>query len=306
MSEAVGLIESKREQLILVEQLPIIKNQLMQLKPEIQKMVDEALALEVNEETVGEIKKARARLNKKFTELETRRAQIRDSVSAPYEAFMQVYKDCVTYPFKKADAALGSGVKSVEDELKLITESEIRNHFAEYAASVGHPDIPYERAGINVTLSASKKSLKEKSVTFIDRIASEKSIILEMDFADEIMVEYNKAYMLKASMDTVKQRHKEIEEAEQRRQAALIAEQQRKEAAAALAATVARQKREDAPEERPIIITAPVEEKVPESTPVLEKDPNEIVTVSFTVTTSRAKIRALREFMIQEGIKYGR
>ncbi len=295
------LIENDN-QLISVDQLPVISNQLERLKPEIQKMVDDALALEISEETVGTIKKVRAELTKRKNSLEVRRAQIRDAVNGPYEAFMQVYKNCVTDLFKMADDKLGDGVKRVESAAKAKKEEEVKAYFAEYAASVGWPKMAFARAGINVTLTASMKQLKEQARTFIDRIASELGIIAEMEFADEIMVEYNKSLQLKSAIDTVKERIRLIEEEKTRMEEAAKAEAARKESAAKTAEALVNQQREQkqVSEERSYVISAPVAQKAP------EKDPNEIVSTSFKVTASRAKIRALREFMEQEEITYGR
>ncbi len=306
------LIENE-DQLISVEQLPIIKNQLTLLKPEIQKMVDDALALDVSKETVGTIKKIRAELNKRFNALEIRRAQIRDSVNGPYEAFMQVYKNCVTDLFKMADIKLGNGVKTVENAAKLKKENEIKSYFSEYAASVGYPNMAYERAEINVTLSASMKQLMDQARKFIDRVASELSIIAEMDYADEITVEYNKFLDLKSSIDIVKQRHKEIEEANKRREEAAQREADRKIAAAKVEAVV---EKESEPEQAPIV--APVVEFEPVNAqksdselfagfgqPCAISNTKGTVTAVLTITDTPKRIQALEQTLSFGGYEYG-
>ena len=64
-------MENKKEDLIIVKQLPIIEEKLKGLSKEIDEKVKNALALVCSDETVKEVKKVRADLNADFKELET-------------------------------------------------------------------------------------------------------------------------------------------------------------------------------------------------------------------------------------------
>lgn len=291
------------ENIIAIKQMPIIAQQLEAMKPKIEAMAAKALAMECTKENIQTAKKMCANLNNISKAFDKRRIQIKTQYMEPYDVMNQTFKLCITDPINEANKTLRLQINALETADKKKTEDEIKTYFADYAAS-RDVDIAYERVGINVTLSATTKSLKLQARDFIDKIAADKEAISQMDNSDEIMVEYNKTLDLAKSISTVNERHRLIEEANKRREEAAIAEAKRKEAAARVADAQAQQKRELARSvvvDQPVVITAPVVEKVP------EKDPNEIVTVPLVnVTATRAKIRALKEYMIQEGIKYGR
>lgn len=63
--------------LIVVKQLPIIEDQLRQVKASVDARVAQALALACTEETYKDVKKARAELNKEFQDLEARRREVK-------------------------------------------------------------------------------------------------------------------------------------------------------------------------------------------------------------------------------------
>ena len=92
--------------LIVVKQLPIIEDQLRQVKASVDARVAQALALACTEETYKDVKKARAELNKEFQDLEARRREVKKAILAPYEAFEKLYKECAADAFTKADAEL--------------------------------------------------------------------------------------------------------------------------------------------------------------------------------------------------------
>ena len=64
---------SDTQDLIIVKQLPIIYQDLERISAVIDQKVADALALECNSDTITEIKKTRAALNKDYTALEKRR-----------------------------------------------------------------------------------------------------------------------------------------------------------------------------------------------------------------------------------------
>jgi predicted secreted protein len=155
-------------EIIVVKQLPIIEQQLAQIKEQVAERVSAAMQLVCTESTVKEIKKARAELNAEFKAWEDKRKEVKNAVMSPYEQFEAVYKDCISDAYKAADKDLKQKVDEVEQELKNQKLSEVQSYFEEYLASKGIDFVTYEQAGINVTLSASLKSLKEAAKTFID------------------------------------------------------------------------------------------------------------------------------------------
>jgi Protein of unknown function (DUF1351). len=92
--------------LIIIEQLPIIKERLASVSEEISKKTEEALAMICTEDTVKTVKTLRADLNKEFAEMEAQRKAVKDAVMKPYDEFEALYKDLISSKFKNADAEL--------------------------------------------------------------------------------------------------------------------------------------------------------------------------------------------------------
>lgn len=314
---ALSVIDQDSDHLIIIKTMPVIEQQLEALKPEIEKLVADALAMECTKENIQKVKKTRAGLNKISEALNKRRIQIKTLYMAPYDAMLQTFKNCVTDPLSKADRELGRRTDELEDADKKKTEDGIKAYFTEYAASVGYPDMPYERANINVTLSATAVSLKNQARTFIDRVSSELGIIAGLEYADEITVEYNKSLMLKFAIDTVKERHRLIDEANKRREEAAAAEAQRKEAAEKATETMAEFGRV-ANAFAPVAETKVTAELAPDIDSTLFAGfgqpqqatqpaplPKGMVTAIITITDTPQRIQALEQTLSFGGYEYG-
>lgn len=256
--------------LIVVKQLPIIEQQLQAIKSEVTAKVETALSLVCTEDTVKEVKAVRAELNKEFKEFEDRRKEVKKSVLSPYEQFENVYKDCITDVFKKADTELKSKIDSVENELKEQKTAEVKAYFDEYLQSKGIDFVTFEKANINVTLSASMKSLKEQAKTFIDRICEDLHLIDTQEHKDEILYEYKQSLNVSNSITTVVNRHKAIEEAK---------------------ATG-----------KPEPIQEVISEKPLEAPKEVEDD--KIYPLQFTVYGTKAQLKMLKDFILRSGIRY--
>ena len=125
-----GTIEPiKTDDLIVVEQFPIIKEQLKLIKAAAEQDVAEALAMECTEENKQDIKKLRTSLSKQFTALEEKRKGVKNAILGPYNEFEQIYKECVTNIFKPADEQLKAKIAAVEDAQKKEKEEKALKYF---------------------------------------------------------------------------------------------------------------------------------------------------------------------------------
>lgn len=273
-----------KNEIIIVKQLPVIVEQLEQIKAEVTKKVEIATSLVCTDETVKEVKKARAELNAEFKEWEEKRKEVKAAVMSPYEQFEAVYKDCITNTYKTADVDLKCKIDSVEKELKAKKGQEIKEYFDEYLLSKDIDFVTFENANINVTLSASMKSLKEQAKTFIDRICDDLNLIDTQEHKAEILVEYKKTLNVSNAITTVTARLKAIEE-EKVRQAAI-------EAAAA---------EQEQEKTKTVKLTPPTVEPV--SAPKVEAEEKEY-TLSFKVTATKARLREIKIFLDNGGFKY--
>ena len=276
-------------EIIVVKQLPVIEQQLAQIKAKVNERVSAVTKLICTEETVKEIKKARTELNAEFKAWEDKRKEVKTAVMSPYEQFEAVYKDCISDSYKAADKDLKQKIDEVEQELKNKKAAEVKSYFEEYLASKEIAFVTYEQAGINVTLSASLKSLKEQAKNFIDRIVSDLALIETFtDLKAEILVEYKKSLNVSDAITGVKARAKAVQEEQARQEAEAekrAAEAQRVEAIKA------------AIPEAPAAVEAPTEQT---AAPAPEKK----FCIRFTVKGTREQLIALKKFLNEGEYEY--
>ena len=273
------------QELIVVKQLPIIQEQLKQLSEEIDRKVENAKSLVCTEETVKEVKQVRADLNKEFKELEVQRKTVKEQILAPYMKFEDIYKIYISDKYKGADIELKNKVDSVENELKKQKEQEIKKYFEEYKTVNDIDFVTFEQVNINITLTASKKALKEQVKQFIDEIVDDLKLIETQECKEEIVVEYKQSLNVSKAIQEVANRHKLLEE-----------EKKRKEE---LKEKLVQQMSEEADR----VIKEDNQSQVLEA-PKVEKKDEEILTLKFTVRGTRAKLKELKKFLEDGGYDY--
>ncbi len=276
------------ENLIIIKQLPIIEEQLKAMSIEIDEKVEFAKSLVCTEDTVKEIKKTRAELNSDFKNLEEKRKEVKMAVLQPYNDFEATYKMYVSDKFNTADKDLKTKIDDVEGQLKSDKSQEIKEFFEEYRLSNNIDFVNYENAGINVTLSASMKSLKEQAKSFIDRITDDLALIDTQEHKAEIMVEYQKTLNCSQAITTVTSRLKAIEEQKQQE----IERQQRIE-------------EEKKVVEKVEIIVPIVEEIKPPVEEIMPAQESEkVYAITFKIVATMEKLKALKSFLNEGGYKY--
>ena len=287
------------QDLIVVKQLPQIEEHLKELSLEVEQKVENAKSLVCTEENVTTIKQIRASLNKEFKEVENQRKIVKEQILAPYMQFEEIYKMYISDKYKSADNDLKEKIDSTENELKNIKEQEIKDYFEEYKKANNIDFVTYSQARINVTLSASRKSLKEQAKQFIDKIVDDLKLIDTQEHKTEILVEYKQSLNVSQAITSVTNRFKAIEE-EKKRQEELkrkqLEEAQRRADVSIRAQTEAtRQALENfIPKTEETILQAPV----------IEEKQEEILTLRFTVKGTRTKLRELKQFLENGGYDY--
>lgn len=271
--------------LIQIIQLPIIKERLHHLKGYVDQQVADAMAMVCTEDTVIAVKQVRAELSALFTEAENQRKAVKNAVMQPYLDFEAVYKECISDPFKRADADLRGKIVSVEGEMKRACEQRLREYFAELVQSRYMDFLKYEQAGITVSMADARaktqppKKLRDQVDQFVDRVAQDVEMIVTLPDCEEIMAVYKQTLNATQAIATVQERHKQIEEAR--------AEQERRRAAKAQEAEVVRKVEAFAP---PVV-----------ETPEPETD---LLTCTFTVNDTRDRLILLKRFLDANGYKY--
>ena len=281
---------SNTAELIRVVQLPEIEEHLQSIKVAVTQKVNDALSLVCTEDTVKSVKAVRADLNKDLKDFEERRKAVKKAIMSPYEQFEAVYKECISDTYKRADIELKAKIDSVENELKEAKRTEVEAYFEECSKSVGVDFVRLSDLNLNITLSASVKSLKRQVKEYFDKVIQDLALIATLEHTTEILVEYRKTLDVSDAVLTVQERHKAIAEQEKRNaEASIIAEKQ-----AETVEKVEKAVRESVAEE----ISAPeVEEAPPEGNePVYE--------ATFRVTGTLAQLKALKKFLKDGGYQY--
>jgi len=280
------------EGLVSVTQLPVIVERLRQMKDYVEGMTEEAVALACTEETVQTVKQRRADLNRFFKALEDKRKAVKQAVMGPYTAFEAVYKDCICNPFNDADAALKAKIDAVEGEQKRRCEDWLRKWFAELTLTHGVNWLTWEQTGVKVDMASAKAKTPQKLMDrlneFVAKVALDMEAIDRMEDAAEVAAEYKKTLNLAAAVKTVQDRHEALDrerEAAEERKAAQIARVQAEARVEAAAPEVL----------APPVQTTGLREQAADS---------KVYKCCFTVKATKDQLRALKNFMKQEGISY--
>ncbi|MEE1379136.1 MAG: DUF1351 domain-containing protein [Clostridia bacterium] len=312
------------QDLIVVKQLPQIEEHLKELSLEVEQKVENAKSLVCTEENVTTIKQIRASLNKEFKEVENQRKIVKEQILAPYMQFEEIYKMYISDKYKSADNDLKEKIDSTENELKNIKEQEIKDYFEEYKKANNIDFVTYSQARINVTLSASRKSLKEQAKQFIDKIVDDLKLIDTQEHKAEILVEYKQSLNVSQAITSVTNRFKAIEEEkkkqEELKRKQLEEAQRRADESIRVQTEATRQALENfipKSEEKVVHIEMDKNHEItqkgyeqlenvfnkPLEKPREEKQ-EEILTLRFTVRGTRTKLKELKQFLENGGYDY--
>ena len=294
------------EELITLKQAPIIiyekiKAVGQQVETKIAELnLDNQL---VTDETLKSAKDTRATLRKELAVFEEQRKFIKEQVNAPYEAFEKAYKEHIKVHYDKADSTLKSKIDEVQNRLLDDKRGRIKDYFTEFCAAQGIDFLIFERLPLNITLSASDKSLKEQVAGFVSEVSKSLQVIDRLnepnEFKAEILTDYKQTLDVTRAIQNAQYRRQQREAELQRIEAQRVAAEQARLAAEARAREVAPLQ---APEEVPhpaIQETPAPHQEVPAPAPQ-----EEILHYTLGVSGTRAQLRALRQFLETNNINY--
>ena len=268
-------------ELIKIDNLPKIYEQL----ETIGRWVDDGLAkldldnLVVDEEHKQEIKKARTEVNNISKLLEDKRKEIKTKILEPYAAFETKYNEEVKMKLANASETLGNAINEIEYGQKVQKETELRQFFDNYNEDY-HLEkiIKFEDVGLNITLSASMKSLKDQIVEFFKKVSDDFQTISSCDYREEVLMEYqSNGFNYSQAVNTVNLKHKQMEELQQTIDNKVALEE--------VEQTVI--------ENVETLVSAPIE--------VVEE---EILECTFKVKATKAQLIELKKYLQEKGISY--
>lgn len=205
--------------IIVVEQLPIISQNLMAIKAKVDARTTRAASLICTEDTVKEVKKERAELNKEFTSLENERKRVKSAILKPYEDFEKVYKEYVSDAYKAADETLKGKISDVENGLKAERQTAFNEYFDRKCRETGIDFVVPEQVGVKITLSGSAESYKQAADAFFDKVMAEIRTIDKMNDKDKILYEYKRTLDLGQAIAAVTNRKAALKAQEERKAA---------------------------------------------------------------------------------------
>lgn len=274
-------------EIVKIEQMPKVFSQLEKIGEIIKKKTSDLDKLECTEANKQEVKSRRTEINNTLALLEAKKKEIKNKLLEPYNVFEAKYNEECKEKLQNASSILTEKINAIEVQQKLEKEQELREFADEYFNHYMIKDVvKFEDIGLNITLSASIKSLKEQTKAFCERISNDLKLIDLEEYKDEIVIEYLKNLDFVKSKMLVVERHRQLEEIKKREEELKAQQEQEQE------------------------VVEKVEEVVEEIKPPVEiidveaQEVEEIFTATFTVKTTKAKLKALKNFMESEEIEY--
>lgn len=223
------------------------------------------------EEQIKQAKDEKANINKFKDKVSTFRKEITKQWNEPLKTFTETAKTTETMLEDTYDL-INNQIKVYEDKQKQEKEEEVRRYFDELCEKEGITFVKYEQSGINVTLSASMKSLKAQAKDFLDKIAQDIQLIETQENKHEIMVEYEVSLNVSEAIMKVNER---IERLKQKQ----VEEKK-------------------IPEDKEML------EKIEQalSAPKEIEEKEEVFEMTFTVKGTKTQLKELKQYLVERGL----
>lgn len=285
-------------QVITLKQLPIIEEHLQLVKADVETRTNNAMQLVCTEETRSDVKKIRAELGKEFAAMEEQRKRVKEAIMEPYNQFEAVYKDCISDPYKKADAELKRRVDEVETGLKAENVKEIQSYFVELCKANNLPWLRFEQMNLKIGLSTSVSGVKTTLTSTVLKISAEVQELSRHEDAAELLVEYKKSLNVALALSTVRARHEQIELQKQQEAVRRASLEQQHAAEEKVQQAIEEAQQDAAP---PVEEVSAPEEETDTESPIAAQD---VYEVKFTVRGTIEQLKKLKQFIMQEGMSY--
>ena len=271
-------------EIVKIEQMPKVFSQLEKIGELIEKKTIDLNELKCTDENKQEVKNRRTEINKTLEALEERRKEIKNKLLEPYDIFEEKYNKECKEKLQNASNLLKIKIDAIEEQQKKEKQEELELFANQHIEANNLQNIiEFKDIGLNITLSASMKSLKDQILEFVNKVSNDLECISSDEDKVELLYTYqNNGFDYANAVLTVRKKKEELKRLEElQKQQQEIKEQEQ-------------QVVENVEEVVEDYITIPKE---------LFEDEEEI-TVQFTVTSTVSKIKALKEYLKKEEIKY--
>lgn len=262
-----------------------------EIKSELALRLEKYNGLVYSEDSIKEAKTDRANLNKFKDAIETRRKEIKKACLKPYEDFETKIKDIVAM-IDKPIQAIDEQVKGYEQIKKDEKLQAIKQFYADKVADLADL-VPFDKIFNQKWLNATYKEadIQKEITNLFTKVTDDLGAISELQSEHELQIK--DAYLRSFDLTAALQEKKRLEE-----QAAKMAEyerqQEEKKCQVQDVQTEVPRPRSSVKPEGEIVLT-----------PGVEPD-DKIFMLDFRVWATTEQLRALKQFLVDNGIKYGR
>lgn len=272
-------------ELIKVESLPKIMYQLEIIGEQVDKALVGVDSMECTEENKQEVKRRKQDITKFKSLMEEKRKEIKNKILEPYNIFNEKYEQEIKNKLSGAEDILNNKIKVIENSQLEEKRNELYD-FAQRQIETNNLQefINFDTIGLNITLSASIKSLKEQIKEYVDKTIKDIELINTQEFNDEIMVEYKKDLNLSRSILEVKQRKEELKKLEE----------------------LKAKREEEAKQQQEIIqnVEKALEQEIVAPKEIVEEEKPQLLEVTFTIKGTKEQILGLKQYIIDNKIEY--
>lgn len=262
-----------------------------ELKQELAVRLDKYRNLVYSEDSIKEAKADRATLNKFKNAIEERRKEIKKQCMAPYEEFEKKIKDIVAM-IDEPILAIDGQIKEYDRIKKEEKQDAIKQFYTDKVADLKDL-VPFDKVFNPRWLNATYKETdiqKEITDLFI-KVEDDMKVISELQSEYELQIK--DIYLREFDLTAALQEKKRLEE-----QSAKMAEYNRQQ-----------EERKRQAQESQTEVTRPQSSIKPENkvvlTPGVEPD-DKMFMLDFRVWATTEQLRALKQFLVDNGIKYGK
>ena len=263
--------EFKKEIVADIKGVQTIENNIKEVQEYAIKLSEYYKGIKFSEEQLKEAKDERKNVNKFKEKVSTFRKEITKKWDEPITKFKET---AITTEKMLEDTydLINNQIKIYENKQKQEIEEEVRRYFEELCEKESVTFVNYNQAAINVTLSASMKSLKAQAKDFIDKVVQDIKLIETQENKDEIMVEYEVSLNVSEAIMKVNERKERL-----------------------------KQKQE---EEKKIPEDNEMLEKIEKalSAPKEIEEKEEVFEMTFTVQGTKTQLKELKQYLVERGL----
>lgn len=265
-----------------------------ELKKEIALKMEEYKTLVYTDDTIKDAKVDRATLNKLVKAIDDERKRIKRLCLAPVEQFEAQVKELVALvdePIKLIDKQ----IKEVEEQKRIEKKRNILAFYEEHVGSL-KGILPFDKAFKTEYLNVGKsmKSIQEEIQELFDTVNTDLDTIEGFD--TKYQMQMKDVYIRTLDLSAAMREKARLEDVEKRLGERRVKEQAERDA------LIEQQKQEGA-------ITAAGSENLTYDSPIKEKPERKEepeLKIDFRVTGTKEQIMAVRQFMIDNKIKFGK